>query len=128
MTNLELKVKALEIALKNTQDKFTVGTIISIQDLKFNERSVIKKHVYREADNIFNYLKENVEKESVLKEKELESKSIPNDVNHPDCIRLINLHGNTFVLRLGENDYSIEITKENRFVYNGVESHSVTVR
>lgn len=98
MTNLELKVKALEMALKNFQ---TDG---------------LRRHL-EIADEIYNYLKSCPQ-----------SKSIPDDVNHPDCIRLINLHGNTFVLRVGVNDYSIEITKENRFVYNGVESHSVTVR
>jgi hypothetical protein len=98
MTNLELRVKALEMVLKNFQiDRLGLNLEI--------------------ADEIYNYLKSSSQ-----------SESIPNDVNHPDCIRLINLHGNTFVLRVGKDDYSIEITKENRFVYNGVESHSVTVR
>lgn len=100
MTNLELRVKALEMALKNFQ---TDG---------------LRRHL-EIADEIYNYLK------SCSHSK---TKSIPDDVNHPDCIRLINLHGNTFFLRVGEDDYFIEITKENRFVYNGVESHSVTVR
>jgi len=98
MTNLELRVKALEMALKNFQ---TDG---------------LRRHL-EIADEIYNYLKSCSQ-----------SKSIPNDVNHPDCIRLINLYGNTFVLRVGKDDYSIEITKENRFVYNGVESHSVTIK
>ena len=97
MTNLELKVKSLEMALKNFQTE-------SLMYLEI-------------ADEIYNYFKSCPQ-----------SKSIPDDVNHPDCIRLINLYGNTFVLRVGANDYSIKITKENRFVYNGVESYSVTVR
>lgn len=98
MTNLELRVKALEMALKNFQ---TDG---------------LRRHL-EIADEIYNYLKSRPQ-----------SKSIPDDVNHPDCISLISLYGNTFFLRVGEDDYFIEITKENRFLYKGVESNSVIIR
>jgi hypothetical protein len=98
MTNLELKVKALEMALKNFQ---TDG---------------LRRHL-EIADEIYNYLKSYPQ-----------SKSIPDDVNQDDSIKLISVDKNSFVLKDGEDEHHIRITKDNKFLCEGTISHSVTVR
>lgn len=95
MTDLELKVKALEMTLMYFQKANWSNTV-------------------QASNKIYRYLKKDIESET---------KSIP-----IDSIKLISVDKNSFVLKDGEDEHHIRITKDNKFLCEGTISHSVTVR